>query len=254
MRSAFHSGLSAVAVVLVLASAAACSRKDVDRQGNIKMRGERPVDMRGKREGDLLQKGTASWYGRPYHGRRTSSGERYNMNALTAAHKSLPFGTMVRVVNLDNDRSVVVRINDRGPFVKGRVIDLSRKAASSLGMEGAGTARVALYLDDGRLPSSTRVAARNERRNPPAAGAEPPPRGTRLDQGYWTVQVGSFGERDRAERVAEQVSSLGMGARVERGGPMYRVRAGFYASRDQAEGLADSLRREGFEVWVLLVE
>ena len=144
-------------------------------------------------------------------------------------------------------------IQDMADFV-GDSLDLSRKAASSLGMEGAGTARVALYLDDGRLPSSTRVAARNERRNPPAAGAEPPPRGTRLDQGYWTVQVGSFGERDRAERVAEQVSSLGMGARVERGGPMYRVRAGFYASRDQAEGLADSLRREGFEVWVLLVE
>lgn len=86
--------------------------------------------------------GLASWYGPRFHGKRTASGERYNQNALTAAHKTLPFGTMVRVINLANDREIIVRINDRGPFVRGRIIDLSRKAAKELAMTRSGTARV----------------------------------------------------------------------------------------------------------------
>ena len=88
--------------------------------------------------------GIASWYGHPFHGRRTASGERYNMNAMTAAHRSLPFGTRVRVERVDNDRQVEVRINDRGPFVKGRVIDLSREAARQLGILGVGVVSVRL--------------------------------------------------------------------------------------------------------------
>jgi rare lipoprotein A len=84
----------------------------------------------------------ASWYGPGFHGRLTASGERFNTGALTAAHKSLPFGARVRVVNLNNGRSVVVRINDRGPFIRGRVIDLSKAAAQAIGMSGL--ARVSL--------------------------------------------------------------------------------------------------------------
>ncbi|NJK99168.1 MAG: septal ring lytic transglycosylase RlpA family protein [Spirulinaceae cyanobacterium SM2_1_0] len=90
----------------------------------------------------LYQSGMASWYGPGFHGRRSASGERFNQNALTAAHRTLPFGTQVRVTNVNNGRSVVVRINDRGPFVGGRVIDLSRAAASSIGMLGSGVAPV----------------------------------------------------------------------------------------------------------------
>lgn len=86
--------------------------------------------------------GIASWYGARYHGRRTANGERFDMNALTAAHRTLPFGTRVRVTNLGNGRSVVVRINDRGPFVRGRIIDLSRHAAERLGFTRQGVTRV----------------------------------------------------------------------------------------------------------------
>jgi rare lipoprotein A len=92
------------------------------------------------------EKGIASWYGKKFHGRQTASGERYNMHHHTHAHKSLAFGTRVRVTNLDNGRRVVVSINDRGPFVKGRIIDLSYAAAREVGMINAGTARVRLEV------------------------------------------------------------------------------------------------------------
>lgn len=90
--------------------------------------------------------GVASWYGLPYHGRRTASGEIYDMRDLTAAHPRLPFGTRVRVHNLDNDKRVDVRINDRGPFAKQRIIDLSRRAAESIEMVGPGTAKVRITV------------------------------------------------------------------------------------------------------------
>lgn len=92
------------------------------------------------------QTGRASWYGEPHHGRKTSSGEIYDMNALTAAHRTLPIGTRVRVTNLANGRSVEVRINDRGPFVGGRILDLSQAAARRLGPLGAGVFRVRLTV------------------------------------------------------------------------------------------------------------
>lgn len=93
--------------------------------------------------------GTASWYGGKFHGRRTASGETYNQHALTAAHRTLPFGTEVVVTNHSTGKSVVVRINDRGPFSGGRIIDLSHKAASQIGMINSGTARVTLEVIGG---------------------------------------------------------------------------------------------------------
>ena len=95
------------------------------------------IDPRGYKD-----TGGASWYGARHHGNRTASGERFNQNALTAAHRQLPFGTRVKVTNLDNDKSVVVRINDRGPHTRGRLIDLSRAAAEQIGMLRSGTAPV----------------------------------------------------------------------------------------------------------------
>ncbi len=96
--------------------------------------------------GQNVQRGKASWYGKPFHGRLTASGERFDMHAPTAAHKSLPFGTRVRVTNLDNGKHTVVRINDRGPFVKGRIIDLSYGAAKQIQMLQMGVARVKLEI------------------------------------------------------------------------------------------------------------
>ena len=102
---------------------------------------DRPQDVSRYRE-----TGVASWYGKPFHGRKTASGERYNMNKMTAAHRTLPFGVVVKVTNLDNGRSIKVRITDRGPFVKGRIIDLSRAAARKLDMIGTGTVRVRIAV------------------------------------------------------------------------------------------------------------
>ena len=95
---------------------------------------------------DGRQIGRASWYGREHHGKRTASGTRFDMNALTAAHRSLPLGTVLRVENLENGRSVVVRVNDRGPYVKGRIIDLSMAAAGRLGLKEQGLGLVALRV------------------------------------------------------------------------------------------------------------
>jgi len=93
-----------------------------------------------------VETGVASWYGEPFHGRPTSSGEIYDMNDLTCAHPSLPFGTRLRVQNLDNGRTATVRINDRGPFAKERIVDVSKRAAEELGMIGPGTARVRITV------------------------------------------------------------------------------------------------------------
>ena len=107
-----------------------------------------PVPADTARAGRSLGAGIASYYGRKFHGRRTANGERFDMNAYTAAHKKLPFGSKVRVTNTRNGRSVVVRINDRGPFVRGRTIDLSRAAANEIGIISSGHGRVELALID----------------------------------------------------------------------------------------------------------
>ncbi len=97
-------------------------------------------------EREPFQRGIASWYGLPFHGRKTANGERFDMNALTAAHPSLPFGTRVKVRSLVNGREVIVRINDRGPYAPGRIIDLSHAAARAIGLVGFGVKRVSLTL------------------------------------------------------------------------------------------------------------
>lgn len=104
------------------------------------------IGLTGPKPEDYFQVGTASWYGPNFHGQLTANGEVYDMDAMTAAHKTLPFDTKVKVVNLQNGRHVVVRINDRGPFIKDRIIDLSRRAAQRLGIIQPGTERVGLKI------------------------------------------------------------------------------------------------------------
>ena len=133
-------------------------------------------------------KGVASWYGHKFHGRPTASGEIYNMHDLTAAHKTLPLGTYVRVHNLENDRRVDVRINDRGPFVRGRIIDLSYTAANRIGIVGPGTARVEVIA----LATPTPSGSGNQRVSKPVD----------LHAGSFTFQIGAFVNRDNAERLA----------------------------------------------------
>ena len=122
----------------------ACASPDTRVAEPIHQRHDRQAVLSG--QAGFSQVGLASWYGGKFHGRQTASGERYDMNAMTAAHRSLPFGTRVRVTDLATRRSVVVRINDRGPFIDGRIVDLSRRAAGRLGMIDRGTAKVRLTV------------------------------------------------------------------------------------------------------------
>ena len=121
------------------------------------------------------QVGVASWYGRQFHGRRTANGERFDMNALTAAHPTLPLSTVVRVTNLDNGRSVAVRINDRGPFARGRIIDLSHAGARALGFEAQGTARVRVTVVDRSTLTAEREGDDRDGRGSAAATTSRPP-------------------------------------------------------------------------------
>lgn len=131
--SVSRAGLGGLLIVACLAAACAGRRDAATVPG-------------GARGAVAFERGTASWYGGKFHGRKTASGERYDMHELTAAHRTLAFGTIVQVVRVDNGESVVVRITDRGPFVDGRIIDLSRAAAMEIDMVRDGLAQVDLYL------------------------------------------------------------------------------------------------------------
>ena len=161
-------------------------------------------------EAGFLEEGVASWYGVPFHGRATASGEIYDMEASTAAHRTLPFGTILRVQNLDNERTTTVRVNDRGPFVKGRNLDLSRRAARELEMMGPGTARVRLTIVNAPPPASR--------------------------ESCWVVQAGAFLDRDNAELLRRSLEREGQVVRITTGPDgLHRVRAGPFQSRMEAE-------------------
>ena len=167
--------------------------------------------------------GVASWYGHPYHGRRAANGEIYDMEKLTAAHRTYPFETWVRVKNLSNDRTVDVRIQDRGPFVKGRIIDLSHAAAREIQLIGPGVTKVRLTV----------IA---------------PPKNIEKQRELFAIQVGAFKDRRRADSLSDEMKQRFGAARVvERGAdpPMYRVLAGEYDTSVQAEAMVEQIRGEG---------
>jgi len=167
------------------------------------------------------ERGEASWYGNPFHGQRTASGERYDMYLMTAAHRELPMGTVVEVRNLDNGRRVQVRVNDRGPFVRGRILDLSYAAATELDMVRTGTAEIELrVIEMGVLPPS------------PSA--------------VLTVQVGAFQDRDRADALLAKIAGDFVDARIEESLPWYRVRVGTFADLEAARAVQSRLLRRGF--------
>ncbi|MCG6964176.1 MAG: septal ring lytic transglycosylase RlpA family protein [Acidobacteria bacterium] len=178
------------------------------------------------------EKGLASWYGNPYHGRRTASGEIYNMHELTAAHRTLPFGTRVRVTRRDTGAAVTVRINDRGPFVKGRIIDLSYAAAKKI------------HLDiDGVAPVKLKVLGTSAEQEP---APTPPPLAPKASEGAcWWVQVGSFSDPDNARRSRNRLREAGETA-VMMGGPSgtQRVRVGPFGSKKDAKKARRRLRSE----------
>ena len=159
---------------------------------------------------------TASYYAEDFHGKKTSNGERFNMNDLTCAHKSLPFDTILKVTNLANGKSVQVRVNDRGPFVASREIDLSKAAAIKLGMIGSGTAKVKLEIvkkgPDTKLSRQTAASAAKimNKIAPATSTVNTSTTPKKLDPGtYWDIQLGAFKSKENAKKFATKVSKAG---------------------------------------------
>jgi rare lipoprotein A len=168
-------------------------------------RGPEPAETPSK---GWRERGDASWYGEPYHGRRTASGEVYDMYELTAAHRTLDFGTRVRVTRRDDGRVVEVRINDRGPFIAGRIIDLSYAAARRIGLDVDGVTAVVVE-----------VVGRSEPPPRPPDAAEP--------KDCWWVQIGAFGDAANADRARDRLRDAGHPALVMEGPDgLQRVRVG----------------------------
>jgi len=189
------------------------------------------------------ERGVASWYGNKFHGRLTSNREVYDMHAMTAAHKTLPLPTYVRVTNLKNHKSIVVRVNDRGPFVHNRLIDLSYAAAARLDMvrDGTGLVEVTAINFDGMPSEPPRELLANAS---PAPAPAPGP-----DSDVW-VQVGAFGQLDNARRRYDLIREHGVGRvvvqRDRRATPeLYRVRIGPIANVDHYDSIVEKLEAIG---------
>ena len=200
---------------------------------------QKPYTVMGKRYEPLkshegfVQTGVASWYGKDFHGKLTSNGEKYDMHSMTAAHKTLPLGVYVRVSNTDNGHEAIVRVNDRGPFVKGRIIDLSYSAARKLGVDIVGTAPVRVEALGYRVPGSDGFKA-----------------AVNYDAGNYTVQIGSFKDQKNAERLSNEMNKL-FGFSESRlttvnGEIFYRVYSGKYSSLTAAEAAERDFIEHGY--------
>lgn len=185
------------------------------------------------------QTGLASWYGQDFHGKKTANGEIYDMYAITAAHKTLPFNTQVRVKNLENGRTLAVRINDRGPFVRGRIIDLSYTAAKELGIVGPGTAPVEIVA----LGMVTDAPTQKDQPQP----YDP----VDYQKGNFTFQVGAFLDRQNAERLKAKLAKTHANAHIatHQSGEktFYRVRVGQFNTLKKATEYEKNLMAEGYE-------
>ncbi|PLX75866.1 MAG: septal ring lytic transglycosylase RlpA family lipoprotein [Desulfuromonas sp.] len=222
---------------------------DTDGQTTPKDYTQRPYEVNGERYQPIpsangySEQGIASWYGSDFHGRKTSNGETYDMYAMTAAHKTLPMNVDVRVTNLNNGRSTVVRINDRGPFVKGRIIDLSYSAAKQLDIVGPGTAPVRIEALGYREGRGQAVSYRR-----PAS----------YQPGPFLVQVGAFSVQANALRLAAELKGRFGQAQVTEGWvngrKFYRVRVGQYAAIDSAQQALLRLEQEGYGAGFVVAE
>lgn len=195
----------------------------------------------------FVQRGIASWYGTKFHGRKTSSGEVYNMHAMTAAHKTLPIPVYVHVKNLDNGRSIVVKVNDRGPFIDGRIIDLSYAAAKKLGVDGPGTANVEISV----LEAGESVPGKSVRTLPLV---ELEDRETPL-----FIQMGSFASEANASMLVQNLhdaneSSARISSLQTDNGLYFRVRVGPLYDIDEANAVVRRLMDKGFQTARIIVQ
>lgn len=216
-RIAMHLTLLVLCFTLILTSS--CSRSKQSTRVP-----QSPARTSTVRIGDI-ERGIASWYGDPYHGRRSANGEVFDMNQMTAAHRTMPFGTWLEVTNENNGQQVNVRITDRGPFVNSRIIDLSRAAAQKISLIGPGTAPVKLLV----------IA---------------PPRGEVVE--LYGVQVAASEDRSKAQRLQTELERIRHKVRlvtVEQQPLLYRVIVG-EGTREQAEQLRQQLSSEGYRGFV----
>ena len=239
-----------LALVLSLAGCAEHQTRVIETPESRELKGwEKPYEVDGLRYQPLRyhqgfsQRGIASWYGKKFHGRRTSNGEIYDMYAMTAAHKTLPLGVDVRVTNQRNGKSVKVRVNDRGPFVAGRVIDLSFAAARQLDIVDTGTAPVEVVA----LGFAKRQGAQVSYRAPVS-----------YDTGHFALQVGAFSQAANAERFAASLRPRFGRAEVHQGyadgRTLYRVRVGNFLSLHEAEAAKEQVRQDFAGAFVVAFE
>ncbi len=206
--------ISLLSLSFLLVSCSGLSRKESYRHAETEI--ERP--------GPAIT-GHASYYAHKFHGRRTANGEIYDMYGLTAAHKTMPFGTVLEVTNLNNSKSVTVRINDRGPFIKGRDIDLSLGAAEKIDMIADGVVPVRMIiLDSHEMPGSG---------------------------GLYVIQIGSFKNRENAVNLLDLMKKRGFEGYLERYEDFYRVRIGPFNGMDMAEDKQDDFSREAIECFIV---
>lgn len=214
-----------------------------------------------RKPGQYKARGIASWYGRKFHGQRTSSGETYDMYAMTAAHPTLPIPSFARITNLSNHKSVVVRINDRGPFLHDRIIDLSYTAAHKLGIVGSGSSEVEVESLMPGAETAPLVAAEPVRSEPlpptaaPVAAAPAPATAPAIGSAY--LQLGAFKSEQSAEsflaRMRDEFGVDGRALSLYRKDDLVRVHLGPYASADEARATAEKLQsRLGFKPLVSL--
>jgi rare lipoprotein A len=200
------------------------------------------------------ERGVASWYGRMFHGQKTAIGETYDMYAMTAAHPTLPLPSYARVTNTATGRSVVVRVNDRGPFLHDRIVDLSYAAAMRIGIAQKGSGEVEV---EAIIPAETVLTAATPLPSVASAPAAPPTAGTPASEarasvpvtsadGGFSVQLGAFASNANAQefvaRLANQLAPAGVEAKVRQAGGLFRVYVGPYPTRDDAKRAADRLR------------
>ena len=196
------------------------------------------------------QTGAASWYGDRHHGRKTASGELFDMHKVTAAHPKLPLGSLIEVTNLANDKTIQVRVNDRGPFSGHRILDVSKAGAEQLGFIGAGTAKVRIRLVDpsaGELRPKLLAAVPPKALGPEAPAAPAPPAPS---ESAFVVQVGMFSVRANAERAAQRVAAVGPASVAEdwrSGRVLHRVSLSGWTDRAAAEAARAAVAEAGFE-------
>ena len=232
-------------VLLLIISSCAPSNKNFSIKKSPFSGGEykigKPYQIEGKtfypkESFDYLERGVASWYGPNFDGKKTANGEIFNMNLLTAAHKTLQLPSLVKVTNIENNRSLILRVNDRGPFVKNRIIDVSKKAASILGFQKKGTANVIVeYYGKAKIyDKNGKIVKQKLTKN------------IKNDEGFYFVRIGIFSDISNIDNIISQVKNLAK-IRVDKSQLGHKVLLGPFANKNYTERVLNIIKEKGFE-------